>query len=326
MYPSRSPIMPILFHPVVLEHKTGLHPENPKRLLAFQEMEPSELYNGREYLSLVHTPTYLEYVEATCSVGGHVSPETIVSPGSFKAASYAVGASIAAARQGGFALIRPPGHHAYADRGTGFCLFNNVAIAAKYLAQQGKRVLILDFDGHLGDGTSHIFYGDDQVLFWSLHQYPAFPGHGFVDEIGEGKGKGFTINVPLPPGSADDIFLKAIEEYLPIALEFKPDVVALSAGFDAHQYDLLLDLRLSTDGFYQLGKLLRSNFSSMFACLEGGYHVEEMKKCLEAFLAGIQGEENPAPEEPTLSGLRVWETFEINLYAGLARLRPYWEV
>ncbi len=318
--------IPVLFHPVVLEHKTGMHPENPKRLLAFEHLPPCPLFNGEEFLELVHRPEYIERVRLACQTGGHLDGDTVVSPGSLKAALHSVGATVEASRVGGFALVRPPGHHAYPNRASGFCLFNNIAIAAERLARAGKRVLILDIDGHLGDGTSHIFYEDDRVMFWSLHQYPAYPGHGFVDEIGSGKGAGFTLNVPLPPGSGDDILEKAFSTFLPVALQFEPDVLALSAGFDSHQYDLLLDLKCSANAFYYLGKEIRAHFPQLFACLEGGYHVEEMKNCFDALLAGLNGKENPSTEEVTQSGLRVWETFEINLYAGLARLRPFWKV
>jgi acetoin utilization deacetylase AcuC-like enzyme len=220
--------------------------------------------------------------------------------------------------------VRPPGHHAYADRASGFCLFYNVAVAAQKLVNEGKKVLIIDFDGHLGDGTMDIFYDTNEVMFWSLHQYPAFPGHGFVNEIGAGKGRGYTVNVPLPPGSADDIFLQAVSYFMPVALQFKPDVVALSAGFDAHQNEMLLDLRLSYTGYYKLGQMLAEHFNQMFAVLEGGYNLEELPRCLYSFLAGVNGQPAPHPVPETGSSMRVIETFEMNFYAAMANLRKYW--
>ncbi len=318
--------MNLLYNEIVNLHDTGMHPESKKRFDRLRPLQETPTMNGRSYLKLVHSHDYIEKVKMSCQVGAYLDPDTITSEGSFKAASHAVGLAVKAAQGGDFALIRPPGHHAYQSRASGFCLFNNIAIATQYLVNQGKRVAIFDFDGHFGDGTCDIFYFTDDVLFWSIHQYPAFPGNGFIDEIGDGKGKGFSINVPLPPGSADDIFMDAVRHFLPILKEFQPDVVAVSAGFDAHQYDLLLDLRVSTNAFYEIGQLLRENFEQVFAVLEGGYNVLEMPKCLLSFLAGFNGEDLPHPEEPTQSGLRVWETYEINVYGALSALRPYWKL
>ncbi len=318
-------MMKLLFNPVFLRHETGMHPENKKRLEVFQDLREAPLTYDESVLEYIHTKEYIAQVRATCGHATHLDPDTVVSKDSFEAAVYAVQATLVAAETGGFALVRPPGHHAYRDHSSGFCIFNNVAIAAQKLAMEGKKVLIFDFDGHLGDGTSHIFYDTADVMYWSIHQFPAFPGHGDVHEIGTGKGKGFTVNVPLPPGSGDDIFMAAFHAFLPVARQFDPDVVAVSAGFDAHLYDLLLDLRVTASSFYRIGKTLAEHFDILFATLEGGYNVEELPLCVDNFLAGINGKPMPHGQDVVESDFKVLQEYEMRESRLIYNLSPFWK-
>lgn len=320
--------MKFLYHPAVLAHDTGLHPENRRRMEVFADYVTPEplILDGEPYLQLVHPKSYVETIRFHCLQGQPLDADTFASPGSFGAATAAVGATIMAMERGDFALVRPPGHHAFREESHGFCLFNNIAIATQKAVNEGKRVLIIDIDGHLGDGTMDIFYNTDRVFFWSLHQYPAYPGNGNPNEIGKDKGKGFTMNVALPAGSGDDIFWHAVEYLWPAVVQFNPDLVAISAGFDAHQFDPMLQLKATVNFYFKFGKLLANTFSGkIFAALEGGYNIEELPKCALNFLAGVNGEPMPFEEAPTTTGLRTWETYEMFLHMTAGQLAKYWK-
>ncbi|MBS3100872.1 histone deacetylase [Candidatus Woesearchaeota archaeon] len=305
--------MQIIYNRIFLEHKTNSHPECPERLLAFGDLEQSEIENGEKYLRLVYNEEYTKKIKNDSKQGLNLDADTYTNSKSYEVACYAAGAAIKAAKESNLALIRPPGHHATAGKAMGFCLFNNIAIACKWLNERGKKVFVVDFDGHHGNGTQDIFYTTDKVLYLSTHQYPAYPGTGWVNEIGTGRGKYYTINIPSPPYTSDDLFVGILSEIIPVIKEqYKPDVVAVSAGFDGHKDDPLLQLNLTVNSYYEAGKLLSSNFKNIFACLEGGYNTEVLPHCVSAFLLGINNQKMNLKfrESATASAANVQREFE----------------
>ena len=280
--------MEILFNSKFLKHNEGSFAEGPYRIESFPGEVKETDRNGEEYITLVHSERYRNAVREAC-YNGQVLAEVQLTPSSYEAALSAVGLTVMAAEQGDFAVVRPPGHHAKAERPDGFCLFNNVAIAAQKLVNEGKKVFLLDIDGHHGDGTQAIFYNSDRVLFCSIHQHYAYPGTGESFETGAGTGKGYTMNFPLPGGSGDQELLESVDEAILRAMEFQPDAVGVSAGFDGYREDRLLDLNYSLEGYYQCGKRLSAKFPHIFAVLEGGYHMD-IKRCVESFIKGVHNE------------------------------------
>jgi len=328
----------IFYSPKFLEHDPGPdHPETPNRLtVILDELNRSGLLETEKCtltkprpaslddLKLVHEPDYIELVKKICASGGGVLDlgDTVVSPKSCEAAFLAVGALVDAVNsvagkgtKNAFALVRPPGHHAGSYYALGFCLFNNIAVAASHLLHRlnYQRVLVLDVDTHHGNGTQEIFYNTNKVLYVSLHEDPSgFPGTGFIDEIGEGEGLGYTVNVPLPFKTDDSTYQRAFDEIAaPIARQYKPEFILVSVGFDGHYTDPVGGLSLSMKCYEEIFAKIATLSTHLcegrlVATLEGGYSLNFLGKMATAAIAKMAGasssveDRSPPPNSRTI--------------------------
>ncbi|HEX7468810.1 MAG TPA: histone deacetylase [Methanobacterium sp.] len=316
--------MTALIHsPEYGKHETGNHPENKERIEAIiNSVKESEILSQidlfkpdickKEDLLRVHTKKHVENIKEICQRGGgYLDYDTLASPQSYQIAKLSAGGAITAAKlvtdgyKSAYSIGRPPGHHATRDRAMGFCIFNNLAITLEYLRElyKIKKFLIFDFDAHYGNGTADIFYSDPDVLYISIHQDPRtiFPGKGFVEEIGMGKGEGYNLNIPMSPGSTTDDYIYMIERILsPVAQYFNADFYLVDVGFDGHRDDPLSSINLDDDFYGWIAAELMEIAGRMALILEGGYNLPALSRCNIQLINGLNQENNrehPLPRD-----------------------------
>ena len=326
--------MKILYstHPAFARHDAGRHhPERPERLHAVAQgvnasglkiwtVEPPEA--DEDLLALSHAPGHISHVRQVIAAGGgRFDPDTAAGAESWEAAVRAAGAGTHAVRLleresecVALLAVRPPGHHALFDRAMGFCLFNNIAITARYLQNRGARVAIVDWDVHHGNGTDAEFAADPEVFYVSAHQWPFYPGTGALDEVGSGPGRGYTINAAWPAGAGGDVYRRLFTEMLtPRLRQYAPDWLLVSCGFDAHHLDPLAGLRLTEADYHfmagQLREIVPSNRILVF--LEGGYHLGAIAGSTQAMLLGLAERSYDGPASSFASSPRIHAAFDM---------------
>ncbi|HEX7292785.1 MAG TPA: histone deacetylase [Conexibacter sp.] len=327
-------------HAASLAHDTGAHPERAARIVAIEQELARHDWLGMERLeapavaletlTAVHPASHVRGIEELCLAGGgHIDTDTFVVEASYEAALRAAGGAVrlvdllcSDAAPSGFSALRPPGHHAEPERAMGFCLFGNVAVAAQHAldAHGLERVLVVDWDVHHGNGTSAAFHASPQVLFVSLHESPLYPGTGPASDVGSGAGSGFTVNLPVAAGVGDALYASLLEHVVvPLALAYAPQLVLISAGFDAHRDDPLAGVALTEDGFAALTGTLRRLAAELEApigaVLEGGYDLRALAASTAATLRVLTAADPPpARDVPTMPEAR----------AAAARLAAHW--
>ncbi len=343
----------LITHDDYLKHDTGPnHPERPERIRAIREgIAASGLADAlvwitpepidRTLLASVHSATYLDQVHALAQHGGGLlDPDTVVSPASYDVACLAAGGAAAAvsavlagSTTSAFALVRPPGHHALPGRGMGFCLFNNAAVAAVAAREQHgiSHIFLIDWDVHHGNGTQAIFYRDRTVLYLSLHQEHWYPGTGFWEETGAGEGEGFTINIPLPAGTGDEGYKLLFEEVVvPLGQVYAPELIILSAGYDAHFADPLGGMLLTTSGFRALTNLVmvasQSGQGRVAAILEGGYDLNHLPDAVLATLEVFTGRFAKTAEREERFSEAPYHEVRARARRARSIVRTYWNI
>jgi len=306
----------------------------------FSHIEPREATHKE--IETIHSPSYVKFIASTAGQRSvYLDSDTATSPETYEIAKLAVGgvfnaidSVIKGEVDNAFAFVRPPGHHAEKDTAAGFCVFNNIAIGAMHaiLKYDLKKILIVDWDLHHGNGTQHSFYRDPRILYFSTHQYPYYPGTGSLEEFGQGEGEGYTINVPLREGAGDAAFVKIFRKVLqPVALEFKPELVLLSAGFDTHFQDPLGGMRVTPEGFAAMARILLNIAETccqgrFVAVLEGGYHVVGLTRSVKAVLEEMLDETHVSEERLSHFEKEADEETEQLINKVISRIRPYWKV
>jgi acetoin utilization deacetylase AcuC-like enzyme len=329
--------VPVLFsHPSSLEHDTGYgHPERADRIRAIEaELQRRDWLGFErreapavevERLLVVHPAEYVDSVRETSARGGAFDLDTPTSPGSWEAALHSAGGACALVEallgdgeRVGFSVARPPGHHAERARAMGFCLFANVSVAARHALDSlgARRVLVLDWDVHHGNGTNSIFHESDKVLFASIHQYPFYPGSGPLSDVGAGAGEGYSINMPVPGGAGEDEFCGLVEHVvLPAAQSFDPDLVLVSAGYDAHRADPVGGCSLVASSYAELTRQALTLGKPVGYVLEGGYDLDALAESVAASMEALAvgGAPSSHPRGPLVDAAlgvvgRYWPT------------------